>query len=114
MDSQKKYGDIPPLVAIDWLDSYTEAGWSDIDPSDEVTTTYGLLAKKTRKWIVLAMTYCPSSKNEGYFGNLWYIPRILVQDIRIIEQPHPVVSKPSSALPPTGGHGDGGSSDKMP
>ncbi len=100
-----------PLVQISWLDAYTESGWGVPDPSEELTYTYGLLVEKNQKWVVLAMTYCPE-KSGDYFGNFWYIPRAMVRDIKMLDpdpMPHPVVSDPPSALPPTGDHGDGGS-----
>ncbi len=113
MNIQKTSGKPLPLVVCEWLDAYTVAGWENLDPSEELTTTYGLLAYKDRKWVVLAMTHCPG-KDEGYFGNLWYIPRSVVRSIRTIDpeqMPRPVVSDPPSALPPTGDHVGGGSTD---
>ena len=113
MSTRKTFGKPPQLVVCEWLDAYTVAGWDDIDPSDELTTTYGLLAYKDKKWVVLAMTHCPG-KDGGSIGNLWYIPRSMVRSIRTINiehMPRPGVSDPPSALPPTGDHVGGGSTD---
>ena len=68
------------LVEVTWLDSYTDGGWSEHKPELNHTKTYGLLVNQDDEWTTLAMT-----KEEGYWGNLWYIPTINVFDIRIIE-----------------------------
>ena len=68
------------LVEVSWLDSYTDGGWAKYEPEKTVTKTYGLLVKKDEDWVTLAMT-----KEEGYWGNLWYIPAVNVVEIREIE-----------------------------
>ena len=68
------------LVEVSWLDSYTDGGWAKYEPEKTVTKTYGLLVKKDEEWVTLAMT-----KEEGYWGNLWYIPSISVENVRVIE-----------------------------
>jgi len=68
------------LVEVSWIDSYTEAGWSEYEPEKVETKTYGLLVKKTRDWVTLAMT-----RERNYWGNLWYIPTKNVVTIRPIE-----------------------------
>ena len=69
------------LVEVSWIDSYTEAGWSEYAPEKVETKTYGLLVKKTRDWVTLAMT-----QEKNYWGNLWYIPTKNVVNIRPIEE----------------------------
>ena len=68
------------LVEVSWIDSYTEAGWSEYNPEKVETKTYGILVKKTREWVTLAMT-----REKNYWGNLWYIPTKNVVSIRSIE-----------------------------
>ena len=68
------------LVEVTWLDSYTDGGWAEHKPERNYTHTYGLLVNQDEEWTTLAMT-----KEDGYWGNLWYIPTINVEDIRIIE-----------------------------
>ena len=68
------------LVEVSWLDSYTESGWAEHEPEKILSKTYGLLIEKNNDWVSLAMT-----KEEGYWGNLWYIPAKNVENIRVIE-----------------------------
>ena len=68
------------LVEVTWLDSYTDGGWAEHTPERNYTHTFGLLVEQDGEWTTLAMT-----KEDGYWGNLWYIPTINVADIRIIE-----------------------------
>ena len=68
------------LVEVTWIDSYTDGGWSEHRPEQNHTKTYGLLVNQDDEWTTLAMT-----KEEGYWGNLWYIPTMNVVDVRIIE-----------------------------
>jgi hypothetical protein len=68
------------LVEVSWLDSYTESGWAKHEPKKVLSKTYGLLIEKNTDWVSLAMT-----KEEGYWGNLWYIPTESVENIRVIE-----------------------------
>jgi len=68
------------LVEVSWIDSYTDGGWAEYEPEKVETKTYGLLVKKTKDWVTLAMT-----KEKGYWGNLWYIPTKNVVNIRPIE-----------------------------
>ena len=69
------------LVEVAWIDAYTEAGWSEYEPEKVETKTYGLLVKKTRDWVTLAMT-----REKNYWGNLWHIPTKNVVNIRPIEE----------------------------
>ena len=69
------------LVEVFWIDAYTDGGWNEYEPETIETRTFGLLVKKTREWLTLAMT-----KEKGYWGNLWYIPTKNVNKIRIIEE----------------------------
>jgi len=69
------------LVEVSWIDSYTDGGWAEYAPEKVETKTYGLLVKKTKDWVTLAMT-----KEKGYWGNLWYIPTKNVVNIRPIEE----------------------------
>ena len=77
-----------PLVAVYWLDAYTESGWiTSVEPSDDLVVTYGLLIKKTKNWVVLAQTHIPGSKDEkGYWGSTWNIPTSMVRDIQVIQK----------------------------
>ena len=68
------------LVEVSWIDSYVDGGWSEYKPERKCTYTYGLLVNQNEEWITLAMT-----KEEGYWGNLWYIPSASVQHVRVIE-----------------------------
>jgi len=68
------------IVAVSWIDSYTDGGWAEYDPEEVETTTYGILVDKNEKWTTLAMT-----EEKGYWGNLWYIPTKNVIKIRVIE-----------------------------
>ena len=68
------------LVEVTWIDSYTDGGWAEHKPERNYTHTYGLLVEQDEQWPPLAMT-----KEDGYWGNLWYIPTINVVDIRINE-----------------------------
>ena len=68
------------LIEVTWLDSYTDGGWAEHKPERNYTRTFGLLVNQDEEWTTLAMT-----KEDGYWGNLWYIPTINVMDIRIIE-----------------------------
>ena len=68
------------LVEVTWIDSYTDGGWVEHKPERNYTHTYGLLVNQDEEWTTLAMT-----KEDGYWGNIWYIPTINVLDVRIIE-----------------------------
>tara|TARA_R110002051_G_scaffold127976_1_gene201613 strand:- start:2480 stop:2797 length:318 start_codon:yes stop_codon:yes gene_type:complete len=68
------------IVAVSWIDSYTDGGWAEYDPEEVETTTYGILVDENEKWTTLAMT-----EEKGYWGNLWYIPTKNVIKIRVIE-----------------------------
>ena len=68
------------LVEVTWIDSYTDGGWAEHKPERNYTHTYGLLVNQDEEWTTLAMT-----REDGYWGNLWYIPTINVMDVRIIE-----------------------------
>jgi hypothetical protein len=68
------------LVEVSWIDSYVDGGWSEYKPERKHTYTYGLLVNRDEEWVTLAMT-----KEEGYWGNLWYIPSISVENVRVIE-----------------------------
>tara|TARA_R100001086_G_scaffold126310_1_gene65331 strand:+ start:182 stop:505 length:324 start_codon:yes stop_codon:yes gene_type:complete len=67
------------LVEVSWLDSYTASGWEEYAPENTLTKTYGILVDKNDTWVTLAMT-----KEEGYWGNLWYIPSQNVRSIKTI------------------------------
>tara|TARA_R100001244_G_scaffold132187_1_gene107463 strand:+ start:137 stop:460 length:324 start_codon:yes stop_codon:yes gene_type:complete len=67
------------LVEVSWLDSYTASGWEEYNPENTLTKTYGLLVDKNDTWVTLAMT-----KEDGYWGNLWYIPSQNVRNIKTI------------------------------
>jgi hypothetical protein len=69
------------LVEVFWIDAYTDGGWSEYEPETVETRTFGLLVKKTKDWLTLAMT-----KEKDYWGNLWYIPTKNVNKIRVIEE----------------------------
>ena len=68
------------IVAVSWIDSYTDGGWAEYAPEEAETTTYGILVDENEKWTTLAMT-----EEKGYWGNLWYIPTKNVVKIRVIE-----------------------------
>ena len=68
------------LVEVTWIDSYTDGGWVEHKTERNYTHTYGLLVNQDEEWTTLAMT-----KEDGYWGNIWYIPTINVMDVRIIE-----------------------------
>ena len=68
------------LVEVTWIDSYTDGGWAEHKPERKPTHTYGLLVNQDEEWTTLAMT-----KEDGYWGNLCYIPSINVMDVSIIE-----------------------------
>ena len=68
------------IVAVSWMDSYTDGGWAEYDPEETETTTYGILVDENEKWTTLAMT-----EEKGYWGNLWYIPTRNVVKVRVIE-----------------------------
>ena len=68
------------LVEVTWIDSYTDGGWAEHKPDGKFTHTFGLLVNQDEEWTTLAMT-----KEEGYWGNIWYIPTINVFDVRVIE-----------------------------
>ena len=78
----------PPLVLVKWLDSYTEAGWCEIESGiEDLTITYGLMVNKDSKFVTLAMTYVPSSKGSApYIGNPWYIPVKMIKEIETIRE----------------------------
>jgi hypothetical protein len=78
---EKGKEEVVVLVEVSWIDSYTDGGWSEYAPEKVETVTYGLLVKKTKDWVTLAMT-----KEKGYWGNLWYIPTKNVTKIRPIEE----------------------------
>ena len=78
---EKVKEEVVVLVEVSWIDSYTDGGWAEYAPEKVETKTYGLLVKKTRDWVTLAMT-----KEKGYWGNLWYIPTKNVVNIRPIEE----------------------------
>ena len=68
------------IVAVSWIDSYTDGGWAEYAPENVETVTYGILVDKGKEWTTLAMT-----QEKGYWGNLWYIPTKNVIKIRVIE-----------------------------
>ena len=68
------------LVEVTWLDYYTDCGLAEHKPERNFTHTFGLLVNEDEEWTTLAMT-----KEEGYWGNIWYIPTINVFDVRVIE-----------------------------
>ena len=68
------------IVAVSWIDSYTDGGWAEYAPEEVETTTYGILVDENEKWTTLAMT-----EEKGYWGNLWYIPTKNVIKTRVIE-----------------------------
>ena len=68
------------IVAVSWIDSYTDGGWAEYDPEEVETTTYGILVDENEKWTTLVMT-----EEKGYWGNLWYIPTKNVIKTRVIE-----------------------------
>lgn len=73
------------LVEVEWLDSYTEAGWVEYSTENTPTITYGLLVGQTAEWTTLAMT-----KEKGYWGNLWHIPTKNIIVMRDIESTSPI------------------------
>ena len=77
----KKEEEVTKLVEVTWLDSYTDGGWAEHDPETIMSKTYGILVESTDEWVSLAMT-----KEDGYWGNLWYIPARNVEKIRVIEK----------------------------
>jgi len=79
-DTQQKEKGSKKIVAVSWIDSYTDGGWAEYSPEEAETTTYGILVDKNDKWTTLAMT-----EEKGYWGNLWYIPTKNVLKIRVIE-----------------------------
>ena len=79
-DARQKEKGSKKVVAVSWVDSYTDGGWAEYAPEESETTTYGLLVDKNDKWTTLAMT-----EEKGYWGNLWYIPTKNVLKIRVIE-----------------------------
>ena len=79
-DTRQKEKESKKVVAVSWIDSYTDGGWAEYAPEDSETTTYGLLVDENDKWTTLAMT-----EEKGYWGNLWYIPTKNVLKIRVIE-----------------------------
>ena len=78
--SQQKEKESKKVVAVSWIDSYTDGGWAEYDPEETETTTYGILVDENEKWTTLAMT-----EEKGYWGNLWYIPTRNVVKVRVIE-----------------------------
>ena len=68
------------IVDVTWLDSYTDGGWAEHKPERNYTHTYGLLVNEDEEWTTLSMT-----KEDWYWGNLWYIPTKNVLRIRVIE-----------------------------
>jgi hypothetical protein len=76
----KKKEEVTKLVEVTWLDSYTDGGWAEHAPETIMSKTYGILVQSNDEWVSLAMT-----KEEGYWGNLWYIPTRNVDNIRVIE-----------------------------
>jgi hypothetical protein len=84
----KGYLKNPPLVLVKWLDSYTEAGWCDMEPgSRDLTITYGLMVGKDKTFVTLAMTYVPSLRGSNpYIGNPWYIPVKMIKEIETIRE----------------------------
>ena len=83
------------LIEVSWVDSYTDGGWSEYEPETIETKTYGLLVKKTKAWLTLAMT-----KEKGYWGNLWYIPTKNINSIRVIEEISTQEQESASEDPP--------------
>ena len=79
-DTRQKEKESKKVVAVSWIDSYTDGGWAEYAPEDTETTTYGILVDENDKWTTLAMT-----EEKGYWGNLWYIPTKNVLKIRVIE-----------------------------
>ena len=79
--SGKKKEEVTKLVEVTWLDSYTDGGWAEHAPETVMSKTYGILVESTDEWVSLAMT-----KEDGYWGNLWYIPARNVEKIRVIEK----------------------------
>ena len=79
-DTRQKEKESKKVVAVSWIDSYTDGGWAEYAPEESETTTYGLLVDENDKWTTLAMT-----EEKGYWGNLWYIPTKNVLKIRVIE-----------------------------
>ena len=79
-DARQKEKGSKKVVAVSWVDSYTDGGWAEYDPEETETTTYGILVDENEKWTTLAMT-----EEKGYWGNLWYIPTKNVLKIRVIE-----------------------------
>ena len=78
--ARKKEKGRKKIVAVSWIDSYTDGGWAEYAPEETETTTYGILVDENEKWTTLAMT-----EEKGYWGNLWYIPTKNVVSIREIE-----------------------------
>ena len=79
-DTRQKEKESKKIVAVSWIDSYTDGGWAEYAPEEAETTTYGILVDENEKWTTLAMT-----EEKGYWGNLWYIPTKNVLRIRVIE-----------------------------
>ena len=70
------------LVEVIWIDAFIEGEWAAFTPPDKedcLVATYGLLVKKSRDWVVLAMTFVPGK--SPYWGSLWHIPRGMVLEI---------------------------------
>jgi len=74
-----------PLVRVEWLDAYSEAGWSDGKPVDDLTVNFGLLVSRTDKWLTLAGCHVPSSEGQGYWGACWHIPAGMVRSVTVID-----------------------------
>jgi hypothetical protein len=79
-NTRQKEKEPKKIVAVSWIDSYTDGGWAEYAPEETETTTYGILVDENEKWTTLAMT-----EEKGYWGNLWYIPTKNVLRIRVIE-----------------------------
>lgn len=73
------------LVCIEWVDAEAAGpGWSEDDPHAPVVilSTYGLLVRKDKNFIVHASTYDPDT---GRWGERGKIPLGMVTKVTIIK-----------------------------
>lgn len=73
------------LVCIEWIDAEAaEAGWSEDDPeaAPQILSTYGLLVRKDKHFVVHASTYDPVL---GRWSERGKIPVGMVKRITVLD-----------------------------
>jgi hypothetical protein len=69
------------IVKVKWIDSMGTAGWGEGDSSDMRCCTVGILHKKTKKSVIIALNQ--SAYGRGHFIE---IPKVAIKKIKKLKK----------------------------